>query len=137
MRVIMYIINLSLCCVCFVIIWYVCVTTVFSFLNVYNKHIYKLFVLISVFATTQWFQKHTMTFVIITGEKILFEREYAELIKFTQIMYLLAAISTSVTYFGSDIYVYLFFHYIFFYYAPCFAVYIKYLLLCYSIFTAR
>ena len=42
MRVIMYIINLSLCCVCFVIIWYVCVTTVFSFLNVYNKHIYVL-----------------------------------------------------------------------------------------------
>ena len=41
MRVIMYIINLFLCCVCFVIIWYVCVTTVFfSFLNVYNKHIY-------------------------------------------------------------------------------------------------
>ena len=38
-RVIMYIINLSLCCVCFVIIWYVCVTTVLSFLNVYNKHI--------------------------------------------------------------------------------------------------
>ena len=37
MRVIMYIINLFLCCVCFVIIWYVCVTTVFSFLNVYNK----------------------------------------------------------------------------------------------------
>ena len=40
MRVIMYIINLFLCCVCFVIIWYVCVTTVFSFLNVYNKHYY-------------------------------------------------------------------------------------------------
>ena len=38
MRVIMYIINLFLCCVCFVIIWYVCVTTVISFLNVYNKH---------------------------------------------------------------------------------------------------
>ena len=33
----MYIINLFLCCVCFVIIWHVCVTTVFSFLNVYNK----------------------------------------------------------------------------------------------------
>ena len=40
MRVIMYRINLFLCCVCFVIIWYVCVTTVFSFLNVYNKHNY-------------------------------------------------------------------------------------------------
>ena len=40
MRVIMYIINLFLCCVCFVIIWYVCVTTVFSFLNVYNKSMF-------------------------------------------------------------------------------------------------
>ena len=29
MRVIMYISNLFLCCVCFVIIWYVCVTSVF------------------------------------------------------------------------------------------------------------
>ena len=34
MRVIMYITNLSLCCVCFVIIWHVCVNTV------HNKHIY-------------------------------------------------------------------------------------------------
>ena len=39
MRVIMYIINLFLCCVCLVIIWYVYVTTVLSFLNVYNNHI--------------------------------------------------------------------------------------------------
>ena len=40
MSVIIYIINLFLCCVCFVTIWYVCVTTVFflslmSIINIY------------------------------------------------------------------------------------------------------
>ena len=35
---IMYIIYLFLWCVCFVIIWHICVTTGFFFLNVYNKH---------------------------------------------------------------------------------------------------
>ena len=50
MRVIMYIINLFLCCVCFVIIWYVCVTTVFFLslmyiINIYNKKQLMLIVL--------------------------------------------------------------------------------------------
>ena len=51
MRVIMYIINLFLCCVCFVIIWYVCVTTVFLSL----MYIIKIYVVIPQFATPRNF----------------------------------------------------------------------------------